>query len=412
MIEETGLNLRHLRLFARICEIGSLNRVAAQLNISQPAISVAVAGIEEQFGVALLTRHAAGSQATPAGEVLWHRLERMDSQFSAALAQALGAASQRDASLVSRCLDRITLRQIKALIALANAGSITEAARRNDVSPGALHRLAHGLQETLGRAIFSRGVSGIAPNAVGRRLALRWQIALSELDQARDELRELEGRMEGRLKIASLPLARTLLLGRAINSLLERHPKARVEITDGSYETLSQHLRAGVSDILIGALRSGSDLQGLRTEQLFEDPYAIVARPGHPLFAVGKGAELEDLAAMDWVAQRPGTPIRAAHDKLFADFADPPKPSIETSSLVLTRAIVIESDRLAMLSRRQIAIEDREAILRCIPVSAAVERRLNTRMIGLTMRESWLPSRLQSAFLGEIHKAAAEMALD
>ena len=150
----------------------------------------------------------------------------------------------------------------------------------------------------------------------------------------------------------------------------------------------------------------------MRTETLFDDPYAIVGRPGHPLFAAGRGAELEDLAAMDWVAQRPGTPIRAAFDGLFSGTANPPVPSIETSSLVLTRAIVIESDRLAMLSRRQIAIEDRESILRCIPVSASVAERLNTRMIGLTMRENWLPSQLQRAFLGEIHAVAADMALD
>jgi DNA-binding transcriptional LysR family regulator len=401
----TDLNLRHLRVFMQVCEMGSLNRAAAQLNVSQPSVTVALAGIEARFGARLLDRYAAGSQPTPAGTVLLARLRRMDDQLTAALGQALGASSQRDPALISKALVRIGFRQIEALIALSGSGSITEAARNGGGSPTALHRILHELQANVGKAIFVRGPSGVAPNAAGHRLAMRWRVALTELEQAVDELRELEGRMEGRIKIASLPLARTLLLARAINPLLAAYPNARIEIADGSYELLSQQLRIGASDILIGALRSGSDLAGLRTEALFDDPYAIVGRPGHPLLAGGAtGASLDDLAKQEWVAQRPGTPIRAAFDALFEGLAAPPRASIETSSLVLTRAIILESDRLSMLSRRQIAIEERENLLSLIPVAEDVRARLGMRTIGITMRENWLPSGLQSRFLEHLRR--------
>lgn len=396
----TGLNLRHLRAFMQVCETGSLNRAAAELNVSQPSVTVALAGIEARFGAKLLERYAAGSQPTAAGTVLLARLRRMDDQLAAALGQALGASVQRDPALMAKTLARIGFRQIEALIALSGGGSITEAARSGGGSPAALHRLLHELQANVGKAILMRGASGVAPNAVGHRLAMRWRVALTELEQAVDELRELEGRMEGRIKIASLPLARTLLLARAINPLLAAHPNARIEIADGSYDLLSQQLRIGASDILIGALRSGSDLAGLRTEALFDDPYAIVGRPGHPLVARDTAASLDDLAGREWVTQRPGTPIRAAFDALFEKCPAPPRASIETSSLVLTRAIILESDRLSMLSRRQIAIEEREGLLKCVPVAGDV--RLGTRTIGITMRENWLPSGLQSRFLEQL----------
>ncbi|SOC46090.1 regulatory helix-turn-helix LysR family protein [Rhizobium subbaraonis] len=398
----TNLNLRHLRLFMQVCATGSLNRAAAELNVSQPSVTVALAGIEAHFGTRLLDRYAAGSQPTAAGEVLLARLRRMDDQLSAALGQALGASLQRDPALLSKALARIGFRQIEALIALSGSGSITEAARSGGASPAALHRTLHELQANVGKAILVRSPSGVAPNAVGQRLAMRWRVALTELEQAVDELRELEGRMEGRIKIASLPLARTLLLARAINPLLAAHPNARVEIADGSYELLSQQLRIGASDILVGALRSGNDLAGLRTEALFDDPYAIVGRPGHPLLARDLEASLDDLARQEWVAQRPGTPIRAAFDALFEKCSTPPRASIETSSLVLTRAVILESDRLSMLSRRQIAIEEREGLLKCIPVAEDVRHRLGTRTIGITMRENWLPSGLQSRFLEQL----------
>jgi LysR family transcriptional regulator of gallate degradation len=403
----TNLNLRHLRTFMQVCETGSLNRAAAELNVSQPSVSVALAGIEARFGAKLLARYAAGSQPTTAGEVLLTRLRRMEAQLASALEQALGASSQRDPALISKTLARIGFRQIEALIALAGAGSITDAARAGGSSPAALHRTLHELQANVGKAVLVRSPSGVAPNTVGRRLAMRWQVALTELEQAVDELKELEGRMEGRIKIASLPLARTLLLARALNPLLAAHPNARIEVMDGSYELLSQQLRVGASDILIGALRSGSDLAGLRTEALFDDPYAIVGRAAHPLVSRDKGASLDDLARQEWVAQRPGTPIRAAFDALFEKCPASPRASIETSSLVLTRAIILESDRLSMLSRRQIAIEEREGLLVSIPVAQDVRERLGTRTIGITMRETWLPSRLQSIFLDHIRAAAA-----
>jgi LysR family transcriptional regulator of gallate degradation len=403
----TNLNLRHLRTFMQVCETGSLNRAAAELNVSQPSVSVALAGIEARFGAKLLARYAAGSQPTTAGEVLLTRLRRMEAQLASALEQALGASSQRDPALISKTLARIGFRQIEALITLAGAGSITDAARADGSSPAALHRTLHELQANVGKAILVRSPSGVAPNTVGRRLAMRWQVALTELEQAVDELKELEGRMEGRIKIASLPLARTLLLARALNPLLAAHPNARIEVMDGSYELLSQQLRVGASDILIGALRSGSDLAGLRTEALFDDPYAIVGRAAHPLVSRDKGASLDDLARQEWVAQRPGTPIRAAFDALFEKCPASPRASIETSSLVLTRAIILESDRLSMLSRRQIAIEEREGLLTSIPVAQDVHERLGTRTIGITMRETWLPSRLQSIFLDHIRAAAA-----
>lgn len=403
----TDLNLRHLRAFMQVCEMGSLNRAAMELNVSQPSVSVALAGIEARFGVKLLARYTAGSRPTTAGEVLLARLRRMEDQLALALRQALGASSQRDPGLISKSLARIGFRQIEALIALASSGSITDAARAGGGSAAALHRMLHELQANVGKTILVRSPSGLAPNTVGLRLAMRWQVALTELEQAADELKELEGRMEGRIKIASLPLARTLLLARALNPLMMAHPNARIEVIDGSYELLSHQLRVGASDILIGALRSGSDLAGLKTEALFDDPYAVVGRPGHPLRARGKGASLDDLARQEWVAQRPGTPIRTAFNALFEKCPAPPRASIETSSLVLTRAIILESDRLSMLSRRQIAVEEREGLLTCLPVAGDVRKQLGGRTIGITMRETWLPSRLQSIFLDHMRMAAS-----
>ncbi len=71
----------------------------------------------------------------------------------------------------------------------------------------------------------------------------------------------------------------------------------------------------------------------------------------------------------------------------------------------VTRSILLESDCLSILSRRQIVIEEREGLLTCLPVAQDVRKQLGTPTIGITMRETWLPSRLQSIFLDHIRMA-------
>jgi len=64
------MELRQLRYFAAVAEAGSFTAAAAQLRLSQPSLSAAVARLETEFGVALLTRTGRGVAPTAAGRHL------------------------------------------------------------------------------------------------------------------------------------------------------------------------------------------------------------------------------------------------------------------------------------------------------------------------------------------------------
>jgi len=71
------LDLKTLRLFALICEEGTLNGAARRAAIAPSAVSKRLAEMERALGCELLTREPRGMRPTPAGETLLHHTRRM-----------------------------------------------------------------------------------------------------------------------------------------------------------------------------------------------------------------------------------------------------------------------------------------------------------------------------------------------
>ncbi|MGY2488481.1 LysR family transcriptional regulator [Cupriavidus sp. CP313] len=67
------LKLRDLHVLAEVVRCGSMAKAAAQLAMSQPAVSEAISGLERAVGIRLLDRHAQGVGPTIYAEVLIRR---------------------------------------------------------------------------------------------------------------------------------------------------------------------------------------------------------------------------------------------------------------------------------------------------------------------------------------------------
>jgi LysR family transcriptional regulator of gallate degradation len=66
--ETISVSLRHLKLFESVARLSSVRRASEECHLSQPAVTQAIAKLEEQIGASLLERGASGSYLNPLGE--------------------------------------------------------------------------------------------------------------------------------------------------------------------------------------------------------------------------------------------------------------------------------------------------------------------------------------------------------
>jgi LysR family transcriptional regulator of gallate degradation len=282
---------------------------------------------------------------------------------------------------------------------------VAAAAASLGVSSAAVSSSVRKLEESLGLSLFERVPNLVLPTTIGRELARYVKLALSHLRHAQDELLSLKGVQSGRVNIGTLPLLRTMVVPRAILQLLEKHPYIDVSTREGPYDDLVAALRCGDIDFMVGALRDLPEEEELSERLLFTDHLSLIARKGHPL---DQAAELHwpDVISYGWVLPRVGTPTRTLFDEELSRRDLPvPEHLIETSSMVLLRGLLLESDRITVLSHHQIHFDEQYGMLTALPF----DLKAASRPIGITRRTHSSPSPASELLIEEILAVVKEI---
>jgi DNA-binding transcriptional LysR family regulator len=387
-LDATELNLRHLGAFAAIARLGSVGAAAAVANLTQPAVTQGLAKLERQLDATLFDRGPRGMVATPIAVVFAPRVEA---------ALALIASS------------RVTMAQLRALVAVAGSGSYVGAGAVTGLAAPSLHRAVRDLSIALGRPLVARRGRGLVLTDAGRRTARGFRLALVELTAGLAEVATLAGRPAARIAIGVMPLARARLLPAVVTAFHRTHPATEIVIAEGSHAELIEPLRDGDLDLLMGALRNPVPGPDVVQTPLFADRPVVIARAGHPLAGLIPATEppgVADLAAFGWIVPAVGTPLRTMWGAMFAAAGVPAPPvPIECGSVIAIRGLLLDSDFLTLLSPDQVAVELAAGWLTSIgaPLPDMV------RTIGLTVRRGWIPTANQRAFIDLARTTAARL---
>ncbi len=387
-MEIWDLNLRHLEAIVRIADLGTMSAAVASVNLTQPAITQALARVETTLGTQLFERRHNGMVPTPAARLLVERLRA-----------ALGHIAAPHVNPA-----HVTMSRMRALLALADGGGYDGARRATGLSLPSLHRAVNDLSLALRRRLAERRGKAVVLTEAGQTLARAFRLARVELEAGLAELAALRGRETRGITVGAMPLSRARVLPAAITRFLRRHPQVRVSIVEGSRAELVEPLRNGVIDIMVGALRDPLVEPDLVQEPLFQSAPAVVAHRDHPL--ARSRPTLAQLAAYPWIVGPPGAPLRERWERMFAraGLARPRVP-VESGSVMIIRQLLIGSDFLTLLDRDQVAAELEAGWLTAIRAAPpGLER-----TIGVTTRASWRPTEVQAAFVADL-KAVANAA--
>lgn len=99
--------LRQVRAFLKVAELQSFTRAAAELHISQSALTVQVKQLEEELGVLLLDRNKRGVTITAAGRDLLGPLQRLVADAGAIAACARDISAVRTGAVAIAALPTI-----------------------------------------------------------------------------------------------------------------------------------------------------------------------------------------------------------------------------------------------------------------------------------------------------------------
>lgn len=185
-----------------------------------------------------------------------------------------------------------TLRQMEYLVAIAETGTFSEAAKRTFVSQPSLSAQVKDMEAHIGVSLLERGRHGALLTPVGEEMVSRARIVLRQVEEMKVLGREAEGTLAGRVKLGVLPTVGPYLLPRATRRLHKAYPDLRLFVREERTLDLQDHLSSGHFDVIISTPEDHPDTKSLPIVR--ENIYICIA-PDDPLAETREPINLEAL---------------------------------------------------------------------------------------------------------------------
>lgn len=180
-----------------------------------------------------------------------------------------------------RLVNRLTLRQLRALIAVADTGSFTLAARLLHVTQPAVSMQVHELESVIGEVLLD-GRRGFRLTAAGEILVRRAREIIYAIELAEVELKASKGVASGTVAVAAITTSE-YFVPRILAAFGEAYPEISFRLTVQNRAGMTELLKERRVDVAI----MGEPPPGLNLRRIpfATDRMSFVAAPDHPLAA-------------------------------------------------------------------------------------------------------------------------------
>lgn len=185
----------------------------------------------------------------------------------------------------------VTLRQLRAFVAVARTGSFTLAAESLFITQSALSGLIKEFESALGLRVIDRSTRRTRLSDVGRDLYPLVEKILNDLDRVMEEVEQRQALKTGVARVAAPQLMASTLLPEIVAAYAVARPAIRVKVVDCAVESVMSRVFSGEVDFGIGPEREPNS--DIAATTLFRGPFMVVFPTGHPL------GELEEISWRD-----------------------------------------------------------------------------------------------------------------
>ena len=304
--------------------------------------------------------------------------------------------------------ERIKLRHLQCVLAVARQGSLQKAAESQSISQPAVSKTLKELEALLGVRLLERGRKGAELTPAGAAFCRHAEVSVGALRQAVASVSPDSGR-SGPVRLGALPTVAPALIPQLLRELDQLSQNSggtapHLQVQGGTNPQLLSQLRQGELDLVIGRFAEPALMLGLSFEHLYADPLVLAVRPGHRLLGCTEAQIMTQLLAHLLILPLPDTAIRHAADNFLSQRGlGRPKSRLETLSVSLARQHTLDSDAIWFTPLGSVRADLQAAHLNRL----AVGTEGTEEMVGLILRADHRPGPAQQQVIDALHGLAS-----
>lgn len=262
------------------------------------------------------------------------------------------------------------IKHLRALVAVADAGSVTRAATVLNLVQPAVSRQLRLLEEDVGAPLFDRSRQGMVLTAEGQALLAHARHILLSVARARAEIGPASGPVVGAVTVGLLASTAELLAGDLVVAIASAYPQVQLRIVVGYSAPLLQWLQEGEVDV--GLLYDPKEAATLQSTPQVEEELWAVAPPG---VRMPRQVTLSRLAQEPFVLPAGMQGLRGMIEYAAASQGVTLQAAAETNDLGVQKRLVMDGRGWTILPAVAVAQDVAAGRLRAAPLAKPSMRR-------------------------------------
>jgi len=289
----------------------------------------------------------------------------------------------------------VDLRQLQALVAIADHGSFSGAATALHTVQSNISGHIKRLERELGAPLVDRRTGQLTEE--GHLVEARARQVQAEVDSILSDLAALRHEITGSVRLGMISTTARWLVPVLLDRLAAAHPKVRLVTTEATSSALGVLLASGGLDCAVVNLPLNNP--DLLVQPLFDEDIVLLIARDHPL-ANKNALHLADLAGIELILPAPHTGFREELDNAAREAGITLQSRADIDGLRLLSFLTLRGYGPALLPAT--TVQDVPPGYRAMSVAG-----LPLRHVGLALRRRGRPNAATRALIGVLEDAVS-----